>query len=62
MSDLSPETPIEAIAEDTRPDEAPDPEEYTVEAGVSDSTGTIYEPTGEPEATPYDLEIESSEE
>ena len=36
------------------------PDEYTSNdqsAPISEETGTIYEPTGEPEVTPHDVEL-----
>lgn len=40
------------------------PEEYTStnQSRVSDETGVLYEPTGEPETTPHDEEIVEGEE
>ncbi len=56
MTDVSPEVPLEDVAEDVLPDDGPDPEEYR--AGerdqTSEATGTVYEPTGEAVATPQD--------
>lgn len=58
MTDLSPETPEENVAEEAEPDERPDPEEYRASgAAVSESTGTVYDPLGQTETTPHDHEL-----
>ncbi|WP_395695909.1 hypothetical protein [Nocardioides sp.] len=46
------------MTEDVAPDERPDEEEYEADERevVSGDTGTHYDPLGEPEATPQDLE------
>ncbi len=44
--------------------EEPDPEEFEAdetEAAISEETGTVYDTTGEPEATPHDLETDVDE-
>lgn len=40
------------------PEEQPEAEEYEASEReeVSDETGTVYDPTGQPETTPQDLE------
>lgn len=49
------EKPIEAVAEEVAPDEAPDPEEYHADDDpVSEATGTVYAATGEADVTPHD--------
>lgn len=63
MTEVSPETPEENVAEEREPEERPDPEEYHASAPAeSDSTGTLYDSLGEPEVTPHDLELEDAEE
>ena len=56
MSEATPEDlPDEQLPVDQ---EQPDPEEYEPDEttrGVSAATGTVYDETGEPEATPYDI-------
>lgn len=55
MTDLSPETPEENVAEEVAPEDRPDPEEYSAASdAVSDRTGTVYDHVGEPESTPHD--------
>ncbi|WP_296601847.1 hypothetical protein [Nocardioides sp.] len=46
------------LTEDIEPEESPDEEEYeaTEREAVSEDTGTVYDPLGEPDATPHDLE------
>ena len=58
MTDVPPEVPLEDLAEDVLPEDGPDPEEYraTERDATSESTGTVYEPTGEAAATPQDEE------
>ena len=51
------------IAEDVPPDESPDEEEYEASEreAVSDETGTVYDPRGEPQVTPQDVETADAE-
>lgn len=57
----SQDDPIEGLA--PLGDETPGDYEPTEQSGgESAETGTIYEPTGEPEATPHDIEITQAEE
>jgi hypothetical protein len=45
------------LADGVEPEEQPEPEEYeaTEAEEVSDETGTVYDATGQAEATPQDL-------
>ena len=54
------EVPEEIRAEQTESPDRPDPEEYEADqaAGLSPDTGTVYDPSGEPEHTPHDDELE----
>lgn len=62
MSELSPDVPEDAAAEDAATEgviaqEDPDAEEYLPDepGPVSSETGTVYDPDGEPAETPQDL-------
>jgi len=52
------------LTEDVAPEERPDAEEFEASEHdtVSGETGTHYDPLGEAEATPHDLEPETEEE
>lgn len=53
------EKPVEDVVQDVEPEETPDAEEYHADDDtVSDDTGTAYDVTGEPDATPQDVEPE----
>lgn len=45
------------LADGVEPEEQPEPEEYEASEReeVSEDTGTVYDPTGVPEATPQDV-------
>jgi hypothetical protein len=47
------------MTDDVEPEERPEPEEYEASEReeVSDETGTVYDPTGQAETTPQDLEV-----
>jgi hypothetical protein len=54
------EKPIEDVAEDVLTEDEPDSEEYHPDDDtVSDDTGTAYDVTGAPDATPQDEEPEA---
>jgi hypothetical protein len=54
------EKPIEDVAQDVLPEDEPDPEEYHADDDtVSGDTGTAYDVTGAPDATPQDEEFEA---
>jgi hypothetical protein len=50
------------LTEDLEPDESPDEEEYEASEpeAVSEDTGTVYDPHGEPAVTPHDLEDDTA--
>ena len=52
------------LTEDLEPEERPDEEEYEADQreAVSGDTGTHYDPLGEPEATPQDLDPDAGDE
>lgn len=52
------------LTEDLEPEQSPDEEEYeaTEQGAVSEDTGTVYDPRGEPAVTPRDLEPEAEDE
>lgn len=57
-----PDEELSAEAAEQLGEEA-DPEEFETDeaAAVSEETGTVYDPTGEPELTPHDLEPDAEE-
>lgn len=56
------EKPLEAEAEEIHPGDGPDPEEHHADGDtVSEDTGTAYDATGEPDATPQDELAEDEE-
>ncbi|WP_121253642.1 hypothetical protein [Nocardioides ferulae] len=64
MTGVSPETPLENVAEEVPPSTEPDAEEYLPSEAETESTdtGTVYDSQGEAEATPHDLTEDADEE
>lgn len=61
MTESAPD-PEEFVGEPPAGDATPDEYMSNDQSAVSEETGTVYEPTGEPETTPHDQEELTEEE